>query len=792
MINIITKQCVSLPYWLSKRSVIARFSWLHPALPGTTNQTLHVVQRAPRSALAEVSKISLQAFLLFCVLVLSYCDNSDKKDVADPPDSLTITINDGQPVEYVGGQNSTDLVAMIRNSGASYVYLNSHSNPGKRTLFYFGSILNDGTWQAPYVEFYSPSIGSFDSSKPEDMSVTITEFGAVGGRFMGHFTATACHVSAQPDKCDLPENNVTVNAQFDIKLGSDSSDYSSGTPAENPLDVTKDAFDWYGADGTTFGETDFKKISVLRNKPYLLWMEGTNDDIGLYVYSDSKFSNVLCSSSVDTQGLEVCEITPGEYDDLYLQVVPEYGLKSSYHLTIADLASYEDEGDISHPLTLKEPPISYHGQVQSKSYYQANTTTGQTYTVAINGQNWEDKSEVTVFSKLGTEDKPLCRIFGDIRQCSFVADSSQAFIKVTSEVPWWPVPPGNTAPTGGSEFQLTVNKGGTVAVSEGSASNPIGISVTAPMSYTGSVGVGKSFYQLSVQTSHRYTIQVNPTEDERLLLHGYDDQDLSVEVCNGNLCRFSATKSTYYLVVDGTPSRDGASFELKVAYDDEEQAPPLSDGTKESPIPLPDLLNTPYVSSEVKDGFYKLTVDPNLTYTLSARNNEPFGFPPGISIRSDTVQISDSVFETTNASKSTFRPTSEFVYVDISGNDGGFELSLEEAAFSMQDEDVIVEGTAPLHMNGVTLSRSAYHFTPKPNTNYTIRLTPSILRPNSEKLALEAQEGNSKNVCFNRYEFGIVACNITTSSAASTMTIRVESKSKHGGRYELDIMENDN
>ena len=324
-----------------------------------------------------------------------------------------------------------------------------------------------------------------------------------------------------------------------------------GLPAEN-LTLAYGTGDLPHAGTVDTSESSYQITGVVSGFGYTVALTGLDDNANLYVYDDAVKTTLLCSSTNGGTTSESCAATAAS-TSLYVFVDGSgtaAGANFSLNATVVvppaeSLTLAYGTGDLPHAGTVNT----------SESFYQiTGVSTSIKYTVTLTGLN--ANANLYVYNDVGKTGL-LCssaKTGTANESCVATAASTSLYVYVIGSLT-----------TSGAYFTLNVSE---VA---GPPAESLTLAFgTADLPHSGTVNTTESTYLITgVTATSEYTIQiVNPSDDADLYV--YDDSSKTTLLCGSsgtgdNVCLATSAYTSLYVVVDGTPTLNGAVFTLKAS-----------------------------------------------------------------------------------------------------------------------------------------------------------------------------------------------------------------------------------
>ncbi|MCP4751216.1 MAG: hypothetical protein GY866_10000 [Proteobacteria bacterium] len=285
-----------------------------------------------------------------------------------------------------------------------------------------------------------------------------------------------------------------------------------------------------------------------------------SDDLDLYVYDDSGFGNLRCSSTKSETQNESCYFEV-DTSSLYIKVDGYYSFSGSTF--VFDVKPPPpSQGSASIPEGVAFGSLPYSGSVDTTDSYYLVTglTASLTYKVTLTGLS--DKVDLYVNNSAFPTLVPSCYDTSILSfesndvECSATATGTSLYIRADGSLTDL-----------GSFFQLNVLP---PAADQGSAGAPLDITASMP-DYSGEVGSGKSYYVVTGLTaSQSYMVTVTEMDDD-VDLEVYDDADLNTRLCSSSNwftwdedCSAEPSGSSLYLVVEAALLTSSSTFTVDV------------------------------------------------------------------------------------------------------------------------------------------------------------------------------------------------------------------------------------
>ena len=364
---------------------------------------------------------------------------------------------------------------------------------------------------------------------------------------------------------------------------------SVGSEVEASLDSTT---------GGTYGSVDYTAsyyhiggLDPAKQYRVAMWVASwPKDNINLYVYGDSAYSNLLCSSTdVRADVSEACVSAPSAGGEFWIKVdgsTAHQELGASYYLYVNTF--YPNEGSSSTPVQLSfgsGTPL-HSGTVDANSYYKINgLTAGQSYVVQLNNFT-NNLTDLFVDAASASPWSPDCEVpsWGlsatDIYCIAEASSTGSLYVKVRHYY--------STDDFKGSSFDLSVSL--SPYQSEGTIDAPITRAFgSAELPYSAEVGGAPSYYVVSGLTiGEAYTISTDGAPNNTLRVYSSDPSlstpsvacyENSVSGSSITQCTTRTTTDTVWIKVDN--SILGAAFTLDVIH-----SPYQSEGSLATPIQI--------------------------------------------------------------------------------------------------------------------------------------------------------------------------------------------------------------
>lgn len=314
------------------------------------------------------------------------------------------------------------------------------------------------------------------------------------------------------------------------------------------------------------------------------------DNIDLYVYGDSAYSNLLCSgTNVRADVSEVCVNAPSAGGELWIKVdgsTAHQELGAFYYLYVNTF--YPNEGSSSAPIQLSfgsGTPL-HSGTVDANSYYKINgLTAGLSYVVQLNNFT-NNLTDVFVDAASASAIFPDCEAPSwdfsatDIYCIAEAGSTGSLYVKVRHYY--------STGDFKGSSFDLSVSL--STHQSEGTIDAPIARAFgSADLPYSTTVGGEPSYYVVSGLTiGEAYTISTDGAPNNTLRVYSSDPSLPSPGVaCYGasvygsSIAQCTTLIATDTVWIKVTDSNLGAAFTLDVIY-----SPYQAQGSLATPIQI--------------------------------------------------------------------------------------------------------------------------------------------------------------------------------------------------------------
>lgn len=411
----------------------------------------------------------------------------------------------------------------------------------------------------------------------------------------------------------LPPASFTYTAEGDI-----------GSEVELTLDqsslnhsVDYDA-SYYHIAGLTSGQ---------QYRVYLDWISGGNVD--LFVYADSGYSNLACSSTNLEQVIEKCLAIAPASGELWIKVdgsLAHQYLGADYDL-MGVTTYYPNEGTSADrvQLTYSGTNPLHSGTVDTNSYYQVNgLVAGQSYVVDVTNI----LRSLTEFTVGGANPVGFftadCEVQSwDLNQTSLtciVEAKSDGTVTIRAEHVY------SSGDFSGSTFDLSVSL--SAHQSEGSSSAPVNLALDSlQLPYTGSIGGAPSYYAITGLTPDQvYTITMDGTPSHGLNV--YTDSYTTSE-CNkpytdsGSITQCTVRALSDMLWVRIGDTNVGGAFTLNAIH-----APYQSEGSVVTPIQIALAADPTQIASRqskvsIDSSYYQFTgLTIGESYVIAMRNND--------------------------------------------------------------------------------------------------------------------------------------------------------------------------
>lgn len=503
------------------------------------------------------------------------------------------TITNTAPVDLSGYYEITGLTAG-----------NSHTVTATTAI---GASVTIYVYQDQFTALACESIGYYFSTG-SDESCMFTAAGSsiwvrVKGVVEGEFTLSITD-NALPSLYNTYTAQGSIGSEVELTLD------SYGMNLETNYEAS-----YYHIAGLTPGET---------YRAFLDWIEGGNVD--LYVYTDSAYTSLGCSSTNIELRDEKCLATASASGELWIKVdgsLAHQYLGASYSMGVYKY--YPNEGTSAErvQLTYGDSTPLHSGTVDSRSYYQVNgLVAGQSYVVDVTNI----ANSLTEFTVGGANPVGVftadCEIpsweLGQASLTCIVEATASGTLTIMAE----------KESIGGDFIGTSYDLSVTLSAhqSEGDVDAPVSLALgSAQLPYAGSIGGAPSYYAITGLTiDQAYTISMDGMRANYLRIYTGNFIDLACtdsypDTGTPSQCTVRALSDTLWVKVDDT--NVGGSFILDAAL-----APYQSEGSLVTPVQVPlgadpkqGVTRASMVS--VDSSYYQITgLTIGETYAIAVRN----------------------------------------------------------------------------------------------------------------------------------------------------------------------------
>ncbi len=430
--------------------------------------------------------------------------------------------------------------------------------------------------------------------------------------------------------------------------------------------------------------SSYYKVRVGASKPHVVRLNSRNDDLNLYVYGDSAYSNLLCKSELartTTGELEpdTCNFDSPAGGFVYLRISGEMATTyqgSGFDLDLVRILA--NEGTAAAPVNLGTAPVPRtpgHVGPTDFSLYQATVAVGSQYQVQVLHSNNSVYAEV-LSGDLFESATAMCAMSASNNGGAGICRTPNT----TSTKLWVKVADGSGQQMSGATYTISIV---TAGENEGSAGAPIALGTVFPVNRASTVGKsGSSYYTMAVSPGTTYQIDLSNAAPAHLAL--YTDNSFSTRrACTypGGITAVSdycvlttgGSESVLYIkVYDSVTSTNaiGGVFRLNIY-----NTLPASQGTSTAPFDLPAV---PFVSQALRMArwygysYYRIPVEGATAYTMNF-NDANSGLKVEIrSSRNSSLQYDDGCSSyysgVTQTCSFVTDPSETFVTIEVQPN----------------------------------------------------------------------------------------------------------------------------
>lgn len=529
-----------------------------------------------------------------------------------------------------------------------------------------------------------------------------------------------------------------------------------------------------------------------------------NDDVDLYVYRDSGYTQLACSSTNTGTTNENCMAVPSAAGQLWIVAdgsKAQSQLGSSYFIGVKRAAP--SQGTSASPQLVAsgtDLPFRVNWTSGATSYYKITglpANTAMMVTMSADHVWSGDYGNLTTYDPASNYGTSVCQTqnhgtFNPYQSCTGTTDAS-GNLYVSLDTGFFP-----NLPVGGTGY-INVKA---VPVNEGTSTAPLSKSM-APPSFTGQVATGASSYSyyaltgLTANTSY-YILGTFGTDGQSgsvAVYNTFGTGDLTKEtaVCsnswsylNNGCTAISDASGKLWVAVGGRSSDSGTNFKIEAL------AVLANQGTSGAPVNITGAL--PYRGKVAANGlsYYMVTgLTAASEYSFSSSDLADGDL---IYVFNDSALTSHvcSTYALGGGRNLSCRGTltGTTAYIEVSGSVAGgyYNLNLVQVPASEGSPAAPVAYTTSgtLFAGKVNVGTSYYKATLSPNTLYTISLNTVTGDPDIHVFNNSAMNG--AEACGSIKGQTVAETCQTTSDANGNLWITVDGQlSKAGGTYQLKV-----
>jgi len=433
------------------------------------------------------------------------------------------------------GQALTSSYYQITGLTAGATYLASMTNiTGDVSLWVFPPGLSMFNAVPDCVSANSGTLNESCSFTATGATELIEAFATIGSTFTLNVTCTAGCGAVTPSgnqgTITLPQNVASTAVPYTGSVGAGGFSYYAV------------ATDWMGL-----------------NQHFLVSLTGMSADVDLYVYTNSTFTTLSCSSVTVGIVNESCTtVEKGSF--IYIKVYSASA--ATFQINLANLGTPANQGSQTLPVAIPFVNLPASGTVQpngSSLYQITGLTAGHNYMVTVTGMT--EDVDLGVYSDLFITMQCMSMAFGTADEaCSASATGTSLYLWISANSNY------------GSMFTISATDLGLTPVSEGTLAVPIilttGIGGNLPYNGSTAGNVASSYYSVSpITIGNNYTFSLSGLIGN-VWFYVYSDAAHTNLICNNNgsatpSCNGIGTGATMYIQITGA-DLPGATYQINV------------------------------------------------------------------------------------------------------------------------------------------------------------------------------------------------------------------------------------
>ena len=575
----------------------------------------------------------------------------------------------------------------------------------------------------------------------------------------------------------------------EVSLQLDEPDVLSPLTANGSVDNTKSYY------------TISRLVPGQRYYTYLNNVGSLGDDVDLYVYTDSAYSKLICSSTNTGTAKENCMATPTAAGQLWIVAdgsKAQSNLGSAFF--VGAMRAAQSQGTSVAPQSVNSTtdlPFRVNWTSGATSYYKitglaANTTMMVT---SLFDHTWvNDYGNLSTYPTTGFGSLATCQtqqnMANPYQSCTATTDAS-GNLYVSYDTGMFP-----SYPLGGTAY-MNVKP---LPVNEGASTAPLSKNMSSP-SFTGQVWTGYSYYALTglaANTNYYILAGFGPDGQSGAIsvYNTFSSGDLTKEtsVCsnswaylNNGCTAKSDASGNLWVAVGGWATDNGTNFKLEAL------AVPANQGSAGAPVNITGLL--PYRATVAANGtsYFMVTGLTIGAEYLFSHNESSAGEYIYVYNNSGLTGNVCSTYAVSNGHRSKScrgLSTSGTAYVVVTGSSaaGYFSLGVSQvpALEGTPATPIAYNSSGSLLAGKVNIGASYYKATLTPNTLYTISLNSVVGDPDLQVFNSSAMNGAA--ACSSIKGQSLTESCQATSDANGNLWITTDGElSKGGGTYQLKI-----